>query len=109
MGVKEKLPDVTADFLHRAEHAAGWAYATVWRFASKPADAAAVVDFDPFPPPEGSGWQLNLDRAPNMGREVEKPGWSDGSRYMQVTYWRARQRVATDRPGPWFHKQLPDA
>lgn len=67
---------------HRIEHAHGWQYCRVWRFA-RPTD-----DHPKLNPSDGV-WQLNT-AVGSHGFSVTVPAWSDGSVVMQKTHWRRR-------------------
>ena len=76
---------------HRIEHADGWQYCRVWRFA-RPDDPHPVLG-----PPAGEGWEQNLCVGDDSGRSVTVPVWSDGSVVMQKTHWRREYRGVVKR------------
>ena len=70
---------------HSLEHAEGWQYAVVWRFA--PIEHQHRLAELLSDPPEGNGWEPNVDRA--GGAEISKPSWwTEGRHVMHAAYWR---------------------
>ena len=67
---------------HAIEHANGWQYLRVWRFA-RPDDPHPVLR-----PSEGE-WAINWECGKG-GQSVTVPAWSDGSVVMQKTHWRRK-------------------
>ena len=71
---------------HSLEHAEGWQYAVVWRFA--PIEHGHRLAELLNDPPDGSDWEPNFNRADN-GTEITKPSWwTEGRPVMHAAYWR---------------------
>lgn len=85
-------PQITVEQLHGMHWAPGWQYCTVWRQA-KNGDP-----FDLAGPPDGEGWEVNVDR--EGGSRITVPRWSDGTVVHQAMYWR---RPVKDMQ-PWHHR-----
>lgn len=80
----DKTFSQTVSDAHAIEHAHGWQYCRVWRFA-RPTDPNPVLG-----PPQGEGWERNRAVGDDSGRTQTVPAWSDGSVIMQKTHWRRR-------------------
>lgn len=78
-------PQITKEQLHEIEWVSGFEYATVWR------QAKASDPFDLMDPPDGDGWEVNIDRG-ERGAQVTVPRWSDGSVVHQAMYWRRESK-----------------
>lgn len=84
-------PQITVEQLHGMQWATGFQYCTVWRQA-KNGDPFDLAD-----PPDGEGWEVNVDR--EGGSQVTVPRWSDGTVVHQAMYWRrpVKDMVAASR------------
>lgn len=71
--------------LHGIEWMPDFEYATVWR------QAKADDRFDLADPPDGEGWEVNVDKG-EQGAEVTVPRWSDGTVVHQKMYWRRESK-----------------
>lgn len=86
-------PQITTEQMHAIAWVNDFEYATVWR------QAKAGDPFDLMDPPDGDGWEVNVDKG-DQGAEVVLPRWSDGTVVHQKMYWR-REAKGTE---PWHPK-----